>query len=255
MLPDKLSRPVVRKHVGTPRADVGVPKAEAKLQRWLSSALARQPCEPGVQRIVCSELDVWHGIADLVVATTKKNGQGQMWLTPTALKKINLTTVKVLAQLTSRKYRDMADVSSASGLSQRTVHTHVFLLERLGIAKSTGTRVRLLKAITSPFSDITAYEIKVSDWKHGLYQATHYRAFANRVVLALPSKKAEAVASNKSVFRLFGIGLIGIESPSKLNWHIKPAKRKPISPSRALLGHVEIARKSGSKVLLTRGRP
>lgn len=78
---------------------VGIPKDEAKLQRSLLAALARDPLRNGSRRVICSELDVWHGIADVVVATANGHIGDADWLTPKHLKLFNLTTTKLLAQL------------------------------------------------------------------------------------------------------------------------------------------------------------
>ena len=126
-------------------------------------------------------------------------------------------------------------------------------MEVLGLIKRKGDKVRLVRSTRTPFKEVMAFEVKVADWRHGLYQATHYRAFANKVALALPSRKAEVVAQQKEIFKLFGIGLVGIERSGVLKWYIRPVSRKPASPSRMLLGYVEILKRRQARALRATG--
>ena len=237
---------------GTRRTAVGIPKEEAKLQRSLVAALAREPLERGIRRVICSEVDVRHGIADVVVATADGRNRGPKWLELINLKLLSFTTAKLLAQLSYRAYTPVADIGRLMGYSSRTVSAHLRTLESMGVVRTKGSRARLLHSTKSPFLKVTAFEVKTSDWKHGLYQATHYRTFAHRVAVALPNAKARAVSVHKDRFRLFGIGLAGIQSPASLKWYVKPASRTPTSRSRMLLGFVEILKRRESRVLRVR---
>ena len=96
--------------------------------------------------------------------------------------------------------------------------------------------------------------MKVSDWRHGLYQATHYKSFANRVVLALPDAKAKLVASHKHAFRLFGVGLVGLSIADGITWYVKAARRTPSSASRTVLGILEILKSREAKFLHRHGK-
>ena len=244
-----------RRNGGSPRADVGVPKEEARLQRWLVSGLTREPLKPGQNRIICSELDVLHGIADVVVATTNGTPTLAGWLRPSALGSVNLTTAKVLTRFKYGLYQPVSEVAAETGFSDKTVAEHLRSLEALGLIRRKGDKARLVRSTRTPFKEVMAFEVKVADWRHGLYQATHYRAFANKVALALPRKKAEAVAQQKDIFKLFGIGLVGIERPGILKWYIRPVRRNPVSPSRMLLGYVEILKRPQARALRANGRP
>lgn len=236
------------------RTAVGVPKKEAKLQQSLIAALAYEPLKRGLKRIICSEVDVWHGIADVVVATANGDLSAADWLAPSHLKHLNLTTAKLLTQLRYNEYRSVANIGRAAGFSSATVLTHLRTLEKLGIVKRKGVEARLLRSTKTPFMDVTAFEVKVSDWRHGLYQATHYRSFANRVAVALPDAKAKSVAIHKETFRLFGIGLVGIGGRASMTWYVKPARRQPTSASRVLLGFVQLLKRKEAKVLRVHGK-
>jgi DNA-binding transcriptional ArsR family regulator len=233
---------------GTSRVSVGVPREEARIQKWLTKALMREPVKQGCTRVVCSELNVSSGIADVVSATV--TADPVQWLSARVLREVNLTTTKVLAQLKCRRYVSVIDVTKTVGISWRTAMQHLRMLERLGLAKLKGDSVMLLIAAKTHFKHVDAYEVKVSDWRHGLYQATHYRSFANRVSVALPDKKARAVARNSQPFRTFGVGLVGVTSYS-LKWYLKPVRRPASSESKALFGVMQILRTRQAKALRT----
>jgi len=236
----------------TGRSEVGVPKQEARLQRSLVAALAREPLRKGHKRIICSEVDVSHGIADVVVATANGALTRAEWLAPRQLRYLNLTTAKLISQLRYGSYKPVEEVGRSAGFAARTVSQHLRTLEKLGLVRHKGDCVTLLRSTKTPFMDVTAFEVKISDWKHAVYQATHYRSFANRAVVALPNVKARSVAVHSDVFRLFGIGLVGIMSPARLKWYIRPERRQPSSASRSLLGFVQILKRKESRVLRVR---
>jgi hypothetical protein len=125
---------------------------------------------------------------------------------------------------------------------------HLRMLERLGLAKLRKESVMLLTAARTHFKHVDAFEVKVTDWRHGLYQATHYRSFANRVTVALPDKKAKAVARNRKPFQTFGVGLVGVTANS-LKWYIKPVRRPASSQGKSLFGAVQILRTRQARAL------
>lgn len=230
------------------RENVGVPKEEARLHRVLIKGLKREELKPGLTRIICSEVDCWNGIADVVVATA--NGARLFnHLSRAQLSSISLTTARILTRLSVRRCVSVEDLSSMLGMSQETVRSHVSRLITLKIASVQDRKIRLTSAAKSPFKEVTAFEVKTKDWRRGLYQATHYKVFANRVALALPEEKARNVAAGHSeVFKKFGVGLLGL-SPDSFTFHIRPKKREPISPSRALMGAVELLKRREAKFL------
>lgn len=221
---------------------IGVPKEEAKLHRLLKLALRREKPPRGQSRLVCSELDVWSGIADVVVATTRRDNRVFSWTDPEALSRLNLTTTKIISMLRVRERSRVADLATRTGLTVRTICLHIEILRELDLVQTRGDWARLTRSVQTPFSDVAAFEVKVSDWRHGLYQATHYRNFANRIALALPDKKAQTISAHKGLFKLYGIGLVGIARNAAINWYIKPVPRKPASPGKCLFGVVQILR-------------
>lgn len=236
------------------RTAVGVPKEEARLQRSLIAALACEPLKRGLKRIICSEVDVSHGVADVVVAIANGSLPAAEWLAPTSLKYVNLTTAKLLSKLKYGRYISVTSIRRSTGFTHDTVISHLRTLEKIGVVRLKGADATLVRSTKTPFTDVTAFEVKVSDWRHGLYQATHYRSFANRVAVALPDAKAKLVAIHREIFRLYGIGLVGINGETSLTWYAKPSRRQPTSASRVLLGFVQLLKRKEAKVLRVHGK-
>jgi hypothetical protein len=54
--------------------------------------------------------------------------------------------------------------------------------------------------------EVVAVEAKLKDWKRGFYQANRYKAFADKVYVAIPPQAEHLV--NKKILRDFNVGLI-----------------------------------------------
>lgn len=62
---------------------------------------------------------------------------------------------------------------------------------------------------------ITAFEVKITDWKKGIAQAYRYSYFADMVYLVLPDTKIVNAMANSELFNLWGVGLYGFDEESK----------------------------------------
>ncbi len=71
--------------------------------------------------------------------------------------------------------------------------------------------------------DIIAIEAKLKDWKRGFYQANRYKAFADRVYLALPSNTIHLV--NKDLLKKHNVGLISFDPETSIKKHILEPRR------------------------------
>lgn len=55
--------------------------------------------------------------------------------------------------------------------------------------------------------DLTAFEVKLSDWRKALAQAYRYRYYANSSVVIMPEEAARSAVDNYHLFERFGLGL------------------------------------------------
>lgn len=223
------------------RKTVGVSKAEARLVATLRRALVNEAARSRRRRVTAVELESFQGIADLVVG--ELNGR-HMLPRKVPLKRLeffSFSTAKILAALHGRKNIRISEIAEDSGLSETTVRRELRKLRDTRIVDIVGRdRVRILHAVSTPFSEMVAFEVKVKDWKSGLRQARSYKSFANRTYLALPIDRADSIKQHVDVFRRFNVGLLGIEKGGGLRWFAKTRRSSPISPARNFYASVQL---------------
>lgn len=91
---------------------------------------------------------------------------------------------------------------------------------------------RLLKHL------LTAFELKLRDWRRGLSQAYRYRYFADRAIVVLPPQAARRARAHVSMFRRLKVGVWSFDkatgkihpifTPTKTKAHNAVAKEKAI---------------------------
>ena len=62
---------------------------------------------------------------------------------------------------------------------------------------------------------LTAFEMKLTDWRKGLSQAYRYGFFADRAILVLPSESADSAVKSKSLFQQLGVSLWSFDTETK----------------------------------------
>jgi hypothetical protein len=61
-----------------------------------------------------------------------------------------------------------------------------------------------------------AVEMKLSNWRRALYQATLYTLFADRCYVAMPSTKEMLLTRNFENFRKWGVGVLIVKSDDEV---------------------------------------
>lgn len=77
--------------------------------------------------------------------------------------------------------------------------------------------------------NIVAIEAKIKDWKRGLYQAYHYKLFANASYLALHRNYTRQAKKNINLFKKLNVGLISVTEKCVEEILYSPTKEKPQS--------------------------
>lgn len=92
----------------------------------------------------------------------------------------------------------------------------VWIAWRDGANKHEGSALSLerLKARATKHR-LTAFEMKMTDWRKGLAQAYRYGFFADRAVLVLPPNTAAIAAKNKPLFRKLCVSLWSFDADSE----------------------------------------
>lgn len=227
---------------------VGIARDEKRLVSNLIAAIEKKAGSKE-NVIVALELDCFQGVADVVAGTYN----GYRLLPNSSGDKLHLlsfSTSKILSALAGKRKSSIPKILQATGLSAPTIRKELILLQKLGIVRpGNGDRVSILHVIRPPFREIEAYEVKVKDWKGGIYQARNYKSFAHKVSVALPLKRASLLKKKLPDFRRMRVGLLGIGPTGKLKWFLKPRRQRPISGPRNYLAAISLlrgARKRGS---------
>jgi len=75
---------------------------------------------------------------------------------------------------------------------------------------------------------LTAFELKLSDWRKGLMQAYRYGYFANRTILVVPPELVIAIQKNFESFQDMNVGLWSFDPKmGKIVKHFTPKFHKP----------------------------
>ena len=191
--------------------------------------------------VVTSELDCFQGVADVVIGT--HNGYRLLpRITKNTLNLLSFSTSKVLSALTDRKRSSVPQIVQATGLSASTVRSELNVLRKLSILHIKNGQISILHVIRPPFKEIEAFEVKVRDWKSGIYQARNYKSFAHKVSVALPLARAVVLKKRLPEFRRMRVGLLGIGPTGELRWFLRPRRHRPISGPRTFLAAISLLR-------------
>ena len=137
------------------------------------------------------------------------------------------------------------------------VADYVFVVwpDRAG-ANGRGIEVCRRKAI--PRMLISAFEMKLGDWKRGLAQVIRYQFFAHRAFLVLPPSKASLAAKMPWLFEKTGVGLIAFDPEKQTIRHlirVRLAKPRSERAHKLALAHFEAAFKHPSRAGTQPSRP
>jgi len=99
-----------------------------------------------------------------------------------------------------------------------------------------GNSTRSASRDAEPF--LTAFEMKLRDWRRALSQAYRYSYFADRAIVVLPAAVADRAQEKMHVFKQLGIGLWSYEPKSAtIDMRFTPSKttaKNPIAREKAL---------------------
>lgn len=165
------------------------------------------------------EVGVGYGVADLVLVKKNKINlrhckirKDYKQFSP-LLSEEYFKALKVIPDEHNRKYSvDFKYIAEKSSLSKSYLKYGILkTLEENGYIKRIGENNYLKVNGWLPIaSEIIAIEAKLKDWTRGAIQANRYRAFANRVYLAIPKETERSV--DKLFLKKHNIGLITLDT-------------------------------------------
>ena len=116
---------------------------------------------------------------------------------------------------------------------RRGIHGKEFAVAGFGIADFIHAQLKNV-TIRNPdgIGAITAFEMKLKDWKRAVSQAYRYSYFADRAIVVLPPEQARGAKANLEVLKKLGIGVwIFDKDAMKIHKLITPQKNKAKLPS------------------------
>lgn len=92
---------------------------------------------------------------------------------------------------------------------------------------------------------LTAFEMKLQNWRRALNQAYRYSYFADRSIVVLPKDRIDRIGNDLRLFQLMGIGLWSLD--------VKESKiRKLFTPPRSIRAKNERAREKAFRLIGSR---
>lgn len=202
-----------------------------------------------------TELEAREGIADFVLTPTIISGSKLEWARRLASAISSPSVASVLATLNHRELTTREEICSRTSLASGTVGKAVLRLVEAGVVAGTVKEgVRLLRPIRESDIELWAYELKLRDWKHGMYQALQYRRFAHSVAIILPSHAASAVRRRLGQFRDYNVGVLIFDPErSTLRVLVRPRRIAPGSQAHYLFALATFMRRIRPAFIVRQG--
>lgn len=166
---------------------------------------------------IAEEVDSGVGIADLVLGTSRRARKN---LRPPITDAAQLQLLELTQRsATEDDLREWAP-RGWSTMRRRTLNPLLDsgLLTTSSVAGTTTFRATI--AMSDPFDELTAVELKLRDWRRAIAQAGRYRLFAEHAYVAMPDSRithelvSEALRNN--------VGVIAV-NPSDGAWEVTPS--------------------------------
>ena len=156
-----------------------------------------------------TELVAKEGVADFVLSPSSLNGERLEWVTKLASCITRPSAAAVAASLSVRRSASVQDIATKCGLSRKSVLSALRRMVEDGVARGdSGAGFHLVRPIRETDIELWAYELKLKNWRRGMYQALQYRAFAHSVAIVVPSEATKAINSKLRQFRAYRIGVL-----------------------------------------------
>ena len=177
------------------------------------------------------EVDVGYGIADLVVIDGRDVNRGHCQVREgygQSSQLLGEDYFKVLSQLpetTRGRKVQLDDIINKTNISRPALKYKVLksLQRKRFISKFDERYYCKINGWLPLAKEVTAIEAKMKDWRSGIFQAIRYKAFADRVYLAIPDNVERLV--DYDVLRKFQVGLITFDAKTNTRKVVFPAKR------------------------------
>jgi hypothetical protein len=194
---------------------------------------------------VLSEFSARDGRADFVLTPSRLKPAQLDWIARVGRGVATPGAASVLAALPRGSTVREAEIGSRVGLAGSGVHRILKRLEAEGLAsRSCSGRFRSERWDAEDQVELWAYELKLSNWSHGFYQALQYRVFAHSVAIVLAEEYAHRIVPRLDRFRRFNVGVLALDAgTNRMRVLVRPRRATPGSRAHYLYAVSVLARR------------
>ena len=180
--------------------------------------------------IVLSEFSAKRGRADVICAVFKEEIRDIEETRVLAQSLSEISKARILSLLRKSAGYSEEYLEESLGLGKSTIKKHARDLLNAGMIERTpGKLLKLSKSFNIPKIEIWAFELKLNNWKRAFHQAKRYRGFSHNVVVVMPNGRLTAAKDHIDYFRGMNVGLAGMSKDGKLEYILKPKRKRPSS--------------------------
>jgi len=179
---------------------------------------------------IIEEVPYATGQTDLVVVNVSKKYLHRRIYKKNLVNSIdNINYLKIYLRL-----KEMIPINKDEFLSQYIHNKHLVsralnwldINEYIYVSDNT---IKLVNCFNKHITAVCAFELKLSNWRVALKQASRAKSFSHMQFVVLDDKYISGAIENKFLFKKLNIGLISISPNSKCKVHYYPVKSKPFS--------------------------
>jgi predicted transcriptional regulator len=176
------------------------------------------------------EVNLGHGIADLVVTHVKSCGLDRN----EPLGKLDINIYIIFE--TNKNWLSPIDIQEITRTSQVQINKSLNRLNKEGfIEKGDCGRYKFKRLYRSNVSTSIAIEAKLSNWKRALKQAYRYNWFSHYSYVVLPKNKISSPKKNIILFHQMKVGLASIDDQGEIEVIYNPRRARPFNRSMEYL--------------------
>ena len=164
---------------------------------------------------------------------------------PRHLKTVSLS---VLSLLQYNAPRTSGYIFSRIGHSLSQTVQAIDYLQCMGLILSENSgHSFVLNSSKLPKFNLTAFELKTSDWRRALFQSSQYKAFASQVYAVFPPQLGKTIDINVEKFRKRNIGIMLFDTDElKAELIFRPMLKRPVSKRHYYYALTQLAAETAS---------
>ena len=207
-------------------------RTEKHLADKIKIELSRNPSlllkmKGNLNPIVFEELNIGHGIADLVISFCKKIRK--------RTESLNLFEINLLKIIQNIHLIHILDLQDIVKTKNSKLNKAIDKLEKEGFISFDNGEVCLINEYENYLAEAMAIEVKLKNWKRALEQAYRYRSFAYQSYVFMDQKYIAPAIKNKELFLKYNVGLAGVSPNGDIEIIYTPVKGNPFDDTMNML--------------------